>query len=146
MIKDGALFSARFAYNHDSGDLMAGLSCMLGNVYTDSSYYKRLAALDITGYAGLAIWRLEAVIGSENDRMLSSLFLGYNYALSAEAELNIAAGHFNNGLPGRFNSLYSGITLSLWGFQFRAAYKYYFTGGEGNEILIQCYRKFNTGI
>jgi len=143
---DGALFTARLGLGQDSGEQALGLSGIIGSVFTQSALYKKLISVDFTKYAGLAIWRLEAVLGNEEDRPLVSMFLGSNYALSSKAELNFAYRHFYNGLADRVNSLCSGITLSSWGFQFRAALKYFFTGGDGNEISLQVYRKFNINI
>jgi len=139
--KVGPLLAFRLGHqNVEFEEFRFGLSGLWGKVIMDETLHLiRLLSFDLIKYFGPGVLRSEGVIGKKEEKVLSGIFGGFDYAILPRTDLNLGIGYLNLG---KEVTITGGLTYNITIFglptQFRIGQKFNLRGGE-NEFTAQIY-------
>jgi hypothetical protein len=141
-LDNNKLMIARFGSEWD--DLKLGLSYLNGKILAFDAHatYKNLFALDAERYSGAALFRIEGILGTENQRSVRGGFFGFDYALTPSLELNSKYAIWKKEQTTHFLGL--GFSYQFMpGIFFRVADRYQHSRREHENVFaIQFYAEF----
>ncbi len=108
----------------------------------DRALQRALVGLDSTLYLGRWLIRSEVSGGQVDKRAIRALFVGADYALRSNLDLNLAVNLSRHDSK-NMNEWFAGLTCRLPWFILRGGYRYVGYGDARNQITIQLYRLFS---